>query len=180
MKTWRRRAGCNFHPRALDRVGIPTVSSGEDAMQWTALPAQERLLAGEAQQLLLNPRPAIRETTKLCFLAFRVPLQRRGGRRNRLRPTVKSAPAQRRSSHGDGGRQGLDRERAETPQDRGGRFCCGVSVSASASAPVSTSVSFPWGSFQKLKSSRGSGFSFPFLSFPFFLFVLLFPIQTFN
>ena len=50
MKTCRRRAGGNFHLRAaLDRVGILTVFSGEDAMQQTALlPAQERLLAGDA------------------------------------------------------------------------------------------------------------------------------------
>ena len=87
MKTCRRRAGGNFHLRAaLDCVGILTVFSGEYAMQQTALlPAQERLLAGDAQQLRLDPRPAIRETTKLCFHAFQVPLQRRGGRRNRLR-----------------------------------------------------------------------------------------------
>ena len=87
MKTCRRPAGGNFHlGAALDRVGILTVFSSKDALQWTALlPGQERLLAGDAQQLRLDPRPAIRETTKLCFHAFQVPLQRRGGRRNRLR-----------------------------------------------------------------------------------------------
>ena len=92
MKTCRRRAGGNFHLRAaLDRVGILIVPSGEDATQWTALlPAQERLLAGDALQLLLHPRPTIRETTKLCFHAFQVPLQRRGGRRNRLRVRLRS------------------------------------------------------------------------------------------
>ena len=64
MKTCRRQAGGNFHLRAaVDLVEILTVFSGEDAMQWTALlPAQERLLAGDAQ-LRLNPRLAIRETT---------------------------------------------------------------------------------------------------------------------
>ena len=57
-----------------------TVIRGEDAVQWTVLlPAQESLLAGDAQQLRLDPRPAIRETTKMCFHAFQVPLQRRGG-----------------------------------------------------------------------------------------------------
>ena len=46
-------------------------------MQQTApLRAQERLLAGDAQQLRFGPRLAIRETTKLCFHAFQVPLQR--------------------------------------------------------------------------------------------------------
>ena len=72
MKTCRRQAGGNFHlTAALECVGILTVFSGEDAMQQTALrPAQERLLAGDAQQPRLNPRPAIRETTKLCFHAF--------------------------------------------------------------------------------------------------------------
>ena len=85
MKTCRRRAGGNSHLRAaLDRVGILTVPNGEDAMQKTALlPAQERLL--NAKQLRLDPRPAIRETTKLCFHAFQVPLQSPGGRGNRLR-----------------------------------------------------------------------------------------------
>ena len=49
MKTCRRQAGGNFHlTAALDRVGILTVFSGEDALQWAALlPAQERLLAGD-------------------------------------------------------------------------------------------------------------------------------------
>ena len=53
MKTCRRRAGGNFHLRAaFDGVGILTVFSGEDATQWTALrPAQERLLAGDSEQL---------------------------------------------------------------------------------------------------------------------------------
>ena len=57
MKTCRRRARGNFHLKAaLDRVGILTVFSGENAMQQTALlPALERLLAGDAQQLRLGP-----------------------------------------------------------------------------------------------------------------------------
>ena len=110
MKTCRRWAKGNFHlTAALDRVEIPTVFSGEDATQWTALlVAQERLLAGDAQQLRLDPRPAIHESTKLCFHAFQVPLQRRGGRRNRLSVSdfevgTPGAGARRRSSHGDGG-----------------------------------------------------------------------------
>ena len=87
MKTCRRRAGGNSHvTAAVDLVGILTVPSGEDAMQKTALlPAQERLLAGDAEELRLDPRPAIRETTLLCLHAFQVPLQSRGGRGNRLR-----------------------------------------------------------------------------------------------
>ena len=115
MKTCRRQAGGNFHLRAaLDRVGILTVFGGEDTMQWTTLlPAQERLLAGDAQ-LRLDPRLAIRETTKLCFHAVQVPLQRRGGRRNRLSVRLRSrhpgAGARRRSSRGDGGCRGLGRE----------------------------------------------------------------------
>ena len=119
MKTCRRRAGGNFHlTAALDRVGILTVTSGEDATQWTALrPAQERLLAGDAEQLRLDPHPAIRETTKLCFHAFQVPLQRRGGRRNRLLVRLRSrhpgAGARRRCSHGDGRCRGLGREWAK-------------------------------------------------------------------
>ena len=109
MMTCRRRAGGNLHLRAApDRVAILTVFSGEDAMQWTALlPAQERLFASDAPEFRLDPRPAIRETTKLCFHAFQVPLQRRGGRRNRLRVRPRSrhpgADARRRSSHGHGG-----------------------------------------------------------------------------
>ena len=55
---------------AIHRVGILTVFSGEDTVQLTALlPAQERLLAGVAQQFRLNPRQAIRETAKLRFHA---------------------------------------------------------------------------------------------------------------
>ena len=109
MKKCRRRAGGNSHVMAaLDRVGILTVFSGEDAMQKTALrPAQERLLAGDAEQPRLDPGLAIRETTKLCFHAFQVPLQRRGGRRNRLlvrlRSRLSGDGARRRCSHGDGG-----------------------------------------------------------------------------
>ena len=54
-------------------------------MQYTALLlAQERLLAGDAQQFRLNTRPAIRETGKLRFHAFQVPFQRRGWGCHRL------------------------------------------------------------------------------------------------
>ena len=89
-------------------MGILTLSSGEDAMHWTAvLPAQERLLAGDGQQLRLDPRPE-------------VVLPRLPGPASTPRwatqatpcPTAKSAPgagARRRSSHG-GGCRGLGGE----------------------------------------------------------------------
>ena len=116
MKTCRRRAKGNFHLRAaLNRVGILTVISGEDAMQQTALlPAQECLLAGDAQQLRLDPRPAIRETTMLCIPRLPGPASTPRWRRNRLRVRLRShhpgAGARKRSSHGDGRCRGLGRE----------------------------------------------------------------------
>ena len=79
-KTSRRWATSNVHFRAaFHRVGILTVFSSEDTLQQTALlPAQERLLAGDAQQFRLNPRPAIRENAKLRFHAFQVSFENRG------------------------------------------------------------------------------------------------------
>ena len=147
MKTCRRRAGGNFHLRpALDRVGILTVFSGEDAMHQTALlPALERLLAGDAQlRLDLSPGdPRYHE----------VVLPRLPGRASTLRwatqptpcPTAKSAPGNRRKKTQQLWRRGVSKTAPrvskkaclDTPRDRGAHVCCRVSVSASASASVS-------------------------------------------
>ena len=81
IKTCWRRAGANVHLKAaFQRFGNLSVFSGEDTMQ--KLPAQERLLTGDAQQFRLNPRPALRV---------------------RLGASDPGVTAERRSSHGDGG-----------------------------------------------------------------------------
>ena len=85
-----------------------TVIRGEDAVQWTVLlPAQESLLAGDAQQLRLDPRSAIRETTKMCF---QVPLQRRcGATQPTSCPSAKSAPGSLRKKTQQPWRRGVSR-----------------------------------------------------------------------
>ena len=132
------------------------------------LPAQERLLAGDAHQLRLDPRLPIRETTKLCFHAFQVPLQRCGGRRNRLRVRLRSRLTRSRRKK----TQQLWRRRVsrsgprvskkaclDTPRVRGAHVCCRVSAPASAPVPASASVSFLRGSFSKPKVCEPSEIS---------------------
>ena len=116
MKTCRRWAGGNFHLRAaLDRVGTFTVFSGEDASGRRCC-----LRKNVSSQVMRNSsastlaRRSARPRSCASFHAFQIPLQRRGGRRNRLRVRLRSphsgAGARRRSSHGDGGCRGLGRE----------------------------------------------------------------------
>ena len=159
MKTCRRRAGGNFNLRAaLDRVGILTVCSGEDAMQQTALlPAEERLLAGDAQ-LRLDPRPVIRQTMELCFHAFQVPLQRDATDSVSDCEVRTREPAQ--EDAAAMATEGVE-DWAECEQKGLFRYAtrsrCIVSVSASAPVPASASVSLLRGSFFISKVSNPSG-----------------------
>ena len=108
-KTCQRRAGGNLHLKAaIDRVGILTVFSGEDTMQWTVLlPAQERLLANDPQQFRSSSPSTLAGDPRDREVA----LPRRGERRHRLRSSHPGASAARRSNHDDGGCRRLGRER---------------------------------------------------------------------
>ena len=93
MKTCRRRGR-----RQRPTSGLHSTASASSPCLAAKMPCSGRrcclrknvFLQVMRRSFRLDPRPAIRETTKLCFHAFQVLLQRRCGARNRLRVRLRS------------------------------------------------------------------------------------------
>ena len=134
-------------------------------MQYTALlPAQERLLAGDAQQLR-RPSPGDPRDHEVVLPRLPGPASTpRWATQPTPCPTAKSALGSRRKKTQQPWRRRVSRtgprvsKKAclDAPRERGAHVCCRVSVSAYAPVPASASVSFLRGSLFISKVSNPS------------------------